>query len=55
MIANEGAAGGGDDDGAAAAGVDDGEDGATAIDDVVGVADVGVLGKSESPVPGVLL
>lgn len=50
MIANEGAAAG-----AAAAVVNAGEDGATAIDDVVGVANVGVLGMSESPVPGVLL
>ena len=55
MIANEGAGGGGDDGGGAAAGVNAGEDGATATDDAVGVANVGVLGKSESPVPGVLL
>ena len=65
MIANEGVGGGGGDGdgdgdgggdgGAAAAVVDAGEDRATATDDVVGVANVGVLGKSESTVPGVFL
>ena len=55
MIANEGAGDGGGDGAAAAALVDAGEDGATATDDVVGLTNVGVLGKSESPVCEVLL